>query len=132
VALLWACGGGPGLDPNAGPPPVGLNIPAFSYAPPSPIRIGDTLTFTARILEPQVVSVQVLANGESHGELRVELRDDGVAPDAAAGDFTYTGAAVWTPALGPGVMAVSLTVTALVNGNLVSANRLSPWLHVAP
>lgn len=132
IALLGACGGGTGVAPDPGPQPVHLDIRSFSISPPSPIHLGDTLTFTARILEQQVVSAQVLATGESHGELRVDLHDDGVAPDVTAGDFIFTGDAVWEPALGSGIMAVSLGVQAMVNGSLVNDKRLAPWLHVNP
>lgn len=132
AALLGACGGGAGPDTNPGTPVTPLNIRAFVYQPPSPIHPGQTLTFTARILEQQIISVKVLANGESHGELRADLHDDGVAPDETAGDFTFTGSAVWEPALGTGIMAVSLSVQALHNGELVTDKRLAPWLHVDP
>lgn len=132
TALLAACGGGTSVAPNPGPQPVHLDIRSFNISPPGPIHLGDTLTFTALILEQQVVSAQVLATGESNGELRVDLHDDGVAPDIAAGDFIFTGDAVWAPALGTGIMAVSLGVQAMVNGELVTDKRLAPWLHVDP
>jgi hypothetical protein len=132
AVLLGACGGGTGTDPNPGGPAGPLDIRSFNYSPPGPIHPGDTLTFTARILEQQVVSARVLANGESTGELRVDLHDDGVAPDVAAGDFIFSGSAVWAPELGTGIMAVSLSVQATVNGSLVQAKRLAPWLHVDP
>jgi hypothetical protein len=132
AALLGACGGGTGVDDSSGTPAVRLDIRSFSYSPPSPIHPGEMLTFTSRILEPNVVSVQALASGESHGELRVNLHDDGVAPDETAGDLMYTGAAVWDPALGTGIMAVSLSVQATVNGTPVLDKRLAPWLHVDP
>lgn len=132
AVVYVACGSGSDVVANPGAPYVRLNISSFGFTPPSPIHLGDTLTFSARVLEQQVVSVQVLATGESNGDLRVELHDDGVAPDETAGDAMYTGAAVWAPELGTGIMAVSLSVQAMRNGELVSDKRLTPWLHVEP
>ena len=72
----------------------------FSYTPASPIRIGDTLTFTARTNVP-TTQAEVFANLPTEVSSSVTLRDDGKFPDETAGDGIWMAQTGWTAEMGP-------------------------------
>ena len=80
----------------------------FSYSPPSPIHLGDSLTLTAR-LNHYAEGCELDARYGDPIVYLAPLYDDGYPPDATARDGVYTGMLVWTPQLGLGEnMPVSL------------------------
>lgn len=132
MQLLVSCAGGNDGQPAGNGSVQQLDIRGFAYVPESPIRVGDVVRFHAAIFQPDVVSAQVHAAGEGNGELRLDLRDDGLEPDIVAGDHIWTAAVAWPAEIGAGIMAVSLEVQALVGGVTVTDKRLAPWLYVDP
>ena len=108
VALLAGCPipgiyGLYGPQPAYGvtPPPHDptVQITDFSYSPSSPIRLGDTLTFTAQLSHPAQGSSLEVVLGDPAVNF-APLRDDGRAPDDIANDGVYRGTALWKPSFG--------------------------------
>jgi len=89
------------LDYGILPPPSHPTVVLtdFSYTPASPIRIGDTLTLTAKTNLP-IADAQVLVHFPDTLEGPLELTDDGRPPDALAGDGIWTGEQTWTEEMG--------------------------------
>ncbi len=90
-----------------GMPSVPLDIAAFSYTPPSPIHTGDTLTFIAQLEPAQNVAADVYAE-VAPALFHVQLHDDGLAPDALAGDNVFSGSGQWTAECGTGPQRLHL------------------------
>lgn len=92
-----------------GMPSVPLDVHSFSCSPPSPVHVGDTLTFIAEIGTADNVQASVTAGNGVYDRLSLELHDDGLAPDATAGDNIFTGSGQWLAKYGTGATQASLT-----------------------
>lgn len=118
-----------------GPPPVEiLEILSFSYAPPSPVHVGDTLIFTAQ-LEPaadRTAEVNVYPFNTALETFHVQLHDDGLAPDAAAHDGIFTGSGQWLAKSGTGAQHVWLKAQGIKQGKPAYWNNGNTPLDVLP
>ena len=115
LAVLGGCSP-PVIAPMYGPPPVehdpSIEIADFSYQPASPIRVGDTLRFTATTSQPfdgYGGEIRAVIGEEQIGPLvgheypiqHVWLNDHGVEGDEIAADGIWTGELEWLPEYGP-------------------------------
>ena len=112
LAVAWIAGchmPGGQLDYGVQTPPHDPTVELidFSYTPASPIHVGDTLTFSAKLNHHSEAADLVVRLGEPPVEMAA-LRDDGSPPDLKANDGVYAGKLVWTPELGP---AADLLIT---------------------
>jgi len=111
AGLAWLAGCGwdetGGGQPVYGPMPVPLphepdvTITDFSYAPASPIHVGDTVTFTTTLNRHTDtghvgVTVKRLIVAATY------CNDIGDEADAVAGDGVYTGQITWEATMGTG------------------------------
>lgn len=99
---------------------VPLTVKSFNCAPLGPIHPGDKLTFTAEI-EPVAsaqISVNVISDQVPH--LNTILHDNGVDPDATAGDHVFTGQGVWEEEYGTGVFTLRLWASGMKQGEWAS------------
>ena len=87
-----------GMPPTPHDPTV--QITDFSYEPASPVRIGDTLTFTTTLNHATNGAYLQVVIGEPPVNFAM-LNDYGIAADAHAYDGIYSGLLEWTPAFGP-------------------------------
>ncbi|MFD8750216.1 VWA domain-containing protein [Kitasatospora sp. NPDC059577] len=103
---------------------------SISLTPPSP-RAGEKATVTVKLQtrkglaitdqqDLKDLAVTSVLEGEGFPAVRVDLADDGAAPDAKAGDATFTGA-VTVPAGATGRITASSTLTA--SGLAADQNR---------
>jgi hypothetical protein len=129
VGCHWATPGGGLLY---GVAPVALDITAFSYAPSGPIHTGDTLTFTAQVPLGEVSNIDVQGTIQGADGMQVLLHDDGVAPDAVAGDRVYCGAGQWLLSYGTGTAHVQLHAWGLIDGRFASGSADAADLQVLP
>ncbi|BAJ32789.1 MULTISPECIES: hypothetical protein [Kitasatospora] len=94
---------------------------SITLSPPSP-RAGERATVTVRLQtrkgleitdqqDLKQLSVASLLTGDGFSPVPVALSDDGAAPDARAGDATFTGT-VTVPASATGAITASSTLTA--------------------
>lgn len=126
MPALMAC-----LRSLYGEPPV--EIKNFGYQPPSPIHVGDTLTFTAELPVAGMLGATAYAGRPvDNSGLRVELHDDGVAPDKLASDGIYTGAGVWLAEYGRYTMQTKISAQGEVNGKPCASSEDGPPLEVLP
>ncbi len=114
ACACWGCGimdslfaGGVGFAVY-GSPAVPLEVKSFTFDPLDPIHPGETLTFTAEIAQVAEPHVVVYAVPGQTGDFSMELHDDGLAPDAEAGDFIFAGQAVWGEEYGTGKFTLRL------------------------
>lgn len=129
TACHWAM---PGIGPLHVVVPITLKIAAFSYAPPSPIRVGDSLTFTAQIPQGELSDVHASLSLPGGAEMFTLLHDDGVAPDALAGDRIFTGAARWLASYGAGTAAVRVSASGILQGEMAAGTKDAAPLTVLP
>ena len=111
VGLAWLAGCGwdetGGSQPVYGPMPVPLphepdvTITDFSYTPASPIRVGDTITFTAK-LSRHTDAGHIGATVKRLIVAATYCNDIGYEADAVAGDGVYTGKITWEASMGTG------------------------------
>lgn len=139
LCALFAAGTGagchwalPGGGPLYGVMPVPLEIESFSYSPPGPLHVGDTLTFTALIPQGGVSSAYVQAAIPGAGGMDVILHDDGLAPDAVAGDRVFSAARQWLATYGTGTAQVRLLASGLLDGQPASGVKDAADLQVLP
>jgi hypothetical protein len=111
---------------------VALQIQDFNYTPPSPVHIGDTLTFTALIPEGENVSVVGFAGAPGGNSVEIPMHDDGVTPDEAADDRIYSGALLWLAEYGTGKMTISILASGTLQGSNAESKRKGPQLEVLP
>jgi hypothetical protein len=119
-----------GMAPAYGVQNVPLEVTAFSYAPPSPAHVGDTLTFYAE-LEPAVERSADVYAGQQLEQFHVQLHDDGQAPDVTAGDNVFSGSGVWLARHGTGPENASLYAQGSKDGMWAVGNASRP-LDVLP
>ena len=117
VSTLAGCGwlipmdgeGAYGVEPPTTNPDPTLEIVSLTYTPANPITLGTAIVFTATLNHPSEAASSVyVIIGEGMDLLPLEssfypatgLRDDGQAPDVAAGDGVYTGTLTLPEALG--------------------------------
>lgn len=81
---------------------------------PSPVEWGQTLAVAAQVapgINPPSASLTVTADTSAVGGAAGQpLLDDGVAPDATAGDLVFTGQVLVVPAAGTGPRTIPLAV----------------------
>lgn len=121
---------GPPIVPAYGVQMVPLDIKSYTYVPPSPVHVGDTLTFTAQ-LEPAADRHANVYATNTQVMFRVPLHDDGVAPDAAAGDSVFSGSGQWQAAYGTGELQAHLMAYGTKQGVLAQGYADLP-LEVLP
>lgn len=113
-------------------PPVPLTVRNFSYQPPSPIHLGDTLTFTVEVPDGDIREVYALAYQAGDMKMYVQLHDDGVAPDATAGDRHYAGEVQWQASYGTGRMDMMGNALGTAQGEEAYGEMAGPPLEVLP
>jgi hypothetical protein len=114
-----------GMAPAYGVQYVPLTITSFSYSPPSPAHVGDTLTFVAQLELADMRTADVSA-GNLTETLHVTLHDDGVAPDATAGDSIFTGSGQWLAQYGTGQTQAVLSAQGNKQGAAAHGNAMLP------
>lgn len=98
AAALTACYGAP---PTPEPHDPTVVLQDFSYSPPGPIHVGDTLRLQATLNHStQAGWLQVVFKKPELAS--VYLADDGLSPDAAPADGIYTADFTWEARLGDG------------------------------
>jgi hypothetical protein len=123
VLLLVVCARNAAAQVGA-PTTLPSSIPAGA---PSSVQVSSVIT-DPRVI-PTGVNVQQLdATGRVTGILGV-LRDDGAAPDAAAGDSVFTGTIALNPAT---VGSIRIRASAALRGVLVRAVSAAVAIEVVP
>ncbi len=115
-----------------GPPPImfELEVKSFNCTPASPVRVGDTLVFTAELEPADNLRVEIYGSMAAQA-LQLRLHDDGQVPDAAAGDNVFSGSAVWQAEYGSGSARISLDASGDQQGQPASGSAELP-LEVLP
>ena len=90
TAMLSACYGT--ASPFAPPSPdMRIDVTQLSYTPANPLNVGDNLVLQATT-DGASASARVVVTLFAPGVFsQIHLRDDGIAPDATAGDLLWAG-----------------------------------------
>jgi hypothetical protein len=122
----------PDVTSMYGAPPASISVKSFTFAPPGPIHTGDLLTMTAEIEPVANPQVNVYTRMGVPGGFQAELRDDGVAPDEAAGDCIFSGTECWLAEYGTGKFTLYLTAGGGEIGHPAAGYARSGILKVKP
>lgn len=106
-----------GIDDLVVEPATAPTAPVItsSAASPNPVEWGQTLLLSATVApgsNPASTTLSVTADASAVGGVAsLPLADDGVAPDATAGDLVFTGATTVLASAGTGPRSIALAVT---------------------
>lgn len=119
-------------QPVYGPMHVQLPVGDVGYQPPSPVHAGTMLTFTAQLPQGNISQAVIDAGTAGSSWQHVELFDNGVMPDQAAGDRIFTGQLVWQAEYGRGEIYVRMLAIGQLDGDDAQGGRILPTLTVLP